>query len=334
LPTENLTAPVLFRVIEASRPTVLADEYDSWLRDNEALRGMLNAGHKRGGQALRCQGEDNEVRAFRVFAPAVLCGIGALPGTLHDRSIGVRLTRAKPGEVQARFDSRRVDAEKTLCSKLARWARDNFKRLESCDPVLPPQVFNRLADNWRPLFAIAEAVGGDWPKRAANAFAKLTDDDDSDGHGIGTMLLGDISEMLGRTGGDRIFSRDLVSALNEMKERPWPEAHHRGPISESWLARRLRAFSISPKTMRIGEERLKGYEAADFRDAFDRFLPEARVSNRDTVTTRDFTGEKPTFGSVTPQDHVTDSNTDETLGNIDLSRCHGSKDPEPQELLL
>ena len=105
LPTENLSVAVLFRVIESRRPTVLADEYDAWLRDNEELRGMFNAGHRRGGQALRCIGKSHEVRAFNVFAPAVLCGIGSLPGTLYDRSIVIRLERAKPGEVRERFDS-------------------------------------------------------------------------------------------------------------------------------------------------------------------------------------------------------------------------------------
>jgi len=34
LATENLTVAVLFRVIQAHKPTVLADEYDAWLRDN------------------------------------------------------------------------------------------------------------------------------------------------------------------------------------------------------------------------------------------------------------------------------------------------------------
>src|SRR5206468_2284213 len=93
LATENLSVAVLFRVIEAHAPTVLADECDRWLKDNPELLSLFNAGHRRGGQALRCEGEGNEVRAFNVFAPAVLCGIGALPGTLYDRSIVVRLER-------------------------------------------------------------------------------------------------------------------------------------------------------------------------------------------------------------------------------------------------
>jgi hypothetical protein len=71
LQTENLTSAVLFRVIEKGKPTLLPDEYDSWLRDDQQLRGLLNAGHRRDGQALRCEGDNHEVRAFRVFAPPV-----------------------------------------------------------------------------------------------------------------------------------------------------------------------------------------------------------------------------------------------------------------------
>src|SRR5439155_5042262 len=164
---ENLSVAVLFRVIEQHEPTVLADECDTWLRDNEELRGMLNAGHRHGGQALRCEGESNEVRAFNVFAPVVLCGIGTLPGTLHDRSILIRLERAKLGELSKRFDSRRVESENELCRKLARFIADNIAALENSDPTLPQCAYNRLADNWRPLFAITEIAGGDWPQRAA-----------------------------------------------------------------------------------------------------------------------------------------------------------------------
>jgi len=34
-------------------------------------------------------------------------------------------------------------------------------------------VFNRLADKWRPLFAIAEIAGGGWRERCAEALSKL-----------------------------------------------------------------------------------------------------------------------------------------------------------------
>jgi putative DNA primase/helicase len=43
--SSNITAPALFRYIEDVRPTLLIDEADSFAKDNEELRGILNSGH-------------------------------------------------------------------------------------------------------------------------------------------------------------------------------------------------------------------------------------------------------------------------------------------------
>ena len=262
----------MFRLVEAQAPTILADECDGWLGEKQELLSLLNAGHKRGGVVPRCVGKDYEVRGFRVFAPAVLCGIGSLPGTLHDRSIEIRLRRAKPGEVRQRFDARRTQRERELCQKLARFCADRREELGSCDPILPPGAYNRVADNWRPLFAIAEVAGGDWPQRAANAFAKLQSGKDADAEGIGVMLLADIKLALEQVNSARIFSKDLVVSLTSMSDRPWLEARRGMPINENWIARQLRMFDVRPKDIRIGESHAKGYEAADFAEAFERYI--------------------------------------------------------------
>lgn len=282
---ENMSVAVLFRVVEKYRPTILADECDTWLRDNEELRGMLNAGHRRGGQALRCEGEANEVRAFNVFAPVVLCGIGTLPGTLHDRSIVIRLERAKPGELSKRFDSRRVEPEKELCRKLARFMADNTARLEACDPELPDGAFNRLADNWRPLFAIAEIAGGDWPQRAAAAFIKLTSNEDVDAQGIGTTLLADIRHIFENADVDKLPSATLCNSLAEVEGREWAEwGRARKPISTHQLAKLLRRFHVSPRVIRVGDETPRGYLLADFTEAFARYLPESPSPDCNSAT--------------------------------------------------
>lgn len=334
LSTENLTAAVLFRLIEGRKPTVLADEYDSWLRDNEELRGLFNAGHRRGGKALRCEGDNHEVRAFGVYGPAVLCGIGALPGTLRDRSIVIRLERAKPNEIRTRFESRRTEYERELCRKLARWCADNRPQLEACDPKMPDRAFNRLADNWRPLFAIAEIAGGDWTARAAAAFDKLTLREDSEALGLGVMLLADIQQIFAgawpspsdgeKTSRiERIFSRGLAELLSEMKDRPWPEAQRGKPISERWIARSLAAFEIHSKTLRIGDERAKGYEAADFEEAFERYLALPGEFKRDSVTYE----EELRFSIRDKLGNVTDAKTACTEG---MSRCHACTDGAPE----
>jgi putative DNA primase/helicase len=271
--TENMSIAVLFRVVAAHAPTILADEYDAWLKDNEELRGLFNAGHRRGATVLRCEGDNNEVRAFAAYAPAVLCGIGALPGTLHDRSIVIRLQRAKPGEVCARFDPRHTKHEQELCQKLARWCADNSTQLEAADPVLPDRVFNRLADNWRPLFAIAEIAGGDWPQRVATAFAKLNSHDDEEAQSIIIMLLADIRQVFANRHVERLSSSELADALVNMEGRPWVEfGRNEKPLTATKMSRMLTRFGISSSTKRVGEETFTGFDLDQFTDAFDRYL--------------------------------------------------------------
>jgi hypothetical protein len=321
---ENLTAAVLFRITEAHKPTILADEYDAWIHYDEELRGMFNAGHRRGGQALRCEGEKNDVRAFNVFTPAVLAGIGNLPGTLHDRSLVVRLVRAKPGEVNTRFDPRHTEHECELCRKVARWCADHRAEIESCDPTLPAGAFNRLADNWRPLITIADVAGRDWSERARCAFALLTASVDQDPQGVGVMLLADIRQVFNEAHATRLFSKALVEKLIALTDRPWGEIRTKieKPITENWLAQRLKPFGVAPKTLRIGDERAKGYELQDFQEAFERYLADTPLTSRDTVTTPDFTGSDSTPQAVTSDSAVTAPEVGQSPANIDLSRCH------------
>jgi len=71
LSTANVTAAVIYRVIERDHPTLLIDEADTFLPKAEDIRGIVNAGHRRGGVVLRCEGDDHEPRAYDCYAP---CG--------------------------------------------------------------------------------------------------------------------------------------------------------------------------------------------------------------------------------------------------------------------
>jgi Protein of unknown function (DUF3631) len=61
----------------------------------------------------------------------------------------------------------------------------------------------------------------------------------------------------------------VPTSLQELSERPWPEVCRGKTITERWLARNLAAFGICSKTLRIGDERAKGYELTDFSDALN-----------------------------------------------------------------
>jgi hypothetical protein len=284
---DSLTTAVTFRLLDKHAPTLLADEADAWLRDNEELRGALNAGHSSTGLFARCEGDGNEVRAFQVFAPAALCGIGHLPATLHDRSIVIRLARAKPGEVIARLDSRRTKGYQELARKIARFCFDNGERIAACEPRLPEGLFNRRADNWRALFQIAEIIGGNWPQRCGIAFAKLTSSEGGDTETLKVALLADIRELLNDSASDDLIESDgsitsanLVVGLTGNDEWQWNEANHHRPINPRWLSVRLATFGIKPqKLSRNGGSQARGYSVAAFADAFARYLPPLRETS-------------------------------------------------------
>jgi hypothetical protein len=190
-----------------------------------------------------------------------------LPETLHDRSIRVLLLPAEPEQLKAHFDSRHHEVETVLCRKLARWTLDNFSALQTCDPPLPPGAYSRVADNWRPLFAIAHVAGGDWPRLAAEAYSHLTLGEDKD-EALAEKLLADIRHIFTQTGKNRISSAELVNELRKLPGGPWRSELSASSSEFTWLASKLRPFGICPGNIRLGKTRAKGYALSDFSEAF------------------------------------------------------------------
>jgi Protein of unknown function (DUF3631) len=162
LPTSNATVSAIFRIVEKDRPTLLIDEADTFLKENDELRGILNSGHRKGGSVLRTVGDNHEPRVFSTEAPAAIAMIGQLPDTLEDRSVSVSLRRRKPTEHVESFRFDRTEHLRVLARKMMRWATDNEIKLAGMDPDMG-ELQNRMADNWRCLFAIADSAGGTWP---------------------------------------------------------------------------------------------------------------------------------------------------------------------------
>ena len=275
-PTSNITPAALFRVIEAYRPTLLVDEADTFLHDNDELRGVLNSGHRKGGSVLRTVGDDHEPRAFTTYCACIIAMIGKLPDTLHDRAVTADLKRRLPSEAIEPFRPDRAGHLDELARKAVRWAQDNAERVAAADPAMPSAIINRAADNWRPLLAIADAAGSEWPQRArqvalaAHAVAAAGDDASRL-----EMLLADIRTI--SAGKVQMSSAALVEALVALEGRPWAEMGKSGkPLTQNGLARMLKPLGITTEDIWIGSstgKSLKGYVFAHFDEPFARYLP-------------------------------------------------------------
>jgi putative DNA primase/helicase len=267
--SSNITAPALFRYIEDVRPTLLIDEADSFVKDNEELRGILNSGHTKAAANV-IRNIDNKPRRFSTWAPKALATIRAVADTLADRAIVVQLQRKPPTATVAPLRRRDSEEFAALRSQAARWAIDNFDRLVVADPQLPNGLNDRASDNWRPLLAIADLAGGEWPQEARQA-ACLLSDEAQDG-AIGVELLKDIRMAFGDH--EVIRSADLVAKLIADPERPWGEWKHGRPLTQKQLASLLVPFCITSGTVHPpGLPDGKGYRRADFEGPWRAYCP-------------------------------------------------------------
>jgi putative DNA primase/helicase len=269
----NITAAALFRYIEAVRPTLLIDEADTFVKNNEELRGILDSGHTRvAAQIIRnveVSGE-HKPRRFSTWAPKAIATIRKLADTLEDRSVIVTLQR-KPRDAKVeRLRRRDTEEFKSLRSQAARWAADNFDKLVDPDPAVPEVLNDRAADNWRPLLAIADLAGGTWPEDARRAACTLSGEE-GDG-AVNVELLRDIRAVFGDD--DAVRSADLVAKLIADPERPWAEWKHGRPLTQKQLGGLLRPFGIVSETVSIpGFNDAKGYRRTHFEEIWAVYCP-------------------------------------------------------------
>jgi hypothetical protein len=284
--TVNCSPAYLIRRVGPAEvpPTLLYDEIDTVFgpkaRDNEDVRGLLNAGHRRGAVAHRCvhRGNDIETEDFPAFSAVALAGLDDLPETLMTRSVIIRMRRRAPNEELEAYRPRINGFEgEALRDELAAWVSSAASLLDGAFPHLPEGVADRAADVWEPLLAVAEAAGGDWPERARVSCVSFVSAAQREaGSGLGIRLLGDLRTIFG----DRpvMFTDAVLNLLNDddedsaVRESGWSEYGGHG-LTASQLAKMLGKFGIKPRQVRSGDTTRKGYRREDLHDAWSRYLP-------------------------------------------------------------
>jgi Protein of unknown function (DUF3631) len=270
----NTTAAPVYRMIEQERPTLLFDEADTYMHGEDGgLRGILNSGHNRtGAYVMRCGGKNYEKpKRFSTWTPMVIARIGKLWETLESRSIVITMQRKrKHDRVKDFVESDRTTRKRleTLARRITGWVAKNKRQLEGAKPQMPACLFNRAENNWRPLLAIADCAGDDWPERARRAAEQLSGNQEDPTREI--MLLQDCKRAFGAD--LKIHSKALVDFLNALETRPWGEMNNGQGINQNKLASMLAPFGITSDDVRIGEKVKKGYRWQDFGDAWERYL--------------------------------------------------------------
>ena len=247
---------------------------------NEDLRGLLNAGHQRNRPAIRWDAGTRSLETIPTFAMAALAGIGAMPDTIEDRAVVIRMRRRAPGESVAPFRHRRDrPALTSVAAQLDRRLSKHLAELERAEPAMPLE--DRAADTWEPLIAIADLAGGPWPAQARDAALVLAADQDTEARISDRIrLLADIRAAFAALGNPP--GRHYQGPAHHVQRRPRsPVVGHRPERADRQAprgpAQRLRdQVRYHPVSCRPGE----GRPPARLCRRLDTLLPPAARSTR------------------------------------------------------
>lgn len=266
---DNLTSSVMFRLIEHMAPTLMVDEVDTIFSGakNEELRGVLNSGYKAGGFIYRAMGNPNDenggIVKFGTFSPKILAGIdnGHVPDTVLDRAIRIMLKRKAPGQTVEEFYAEDVEIEtEELVAKIEAWVEAKSDLLASRDnrPARIDGIGDRANEITRPLSALANVAGNGWHDRAVNAIR---------------ALLGADELKLSPQGKALLTIRDWFDADAKADHIPSAVAAKITEANGKRLGAWMTAYGISAKQFTRDGKSYRGFNRADFTDAFARYLP-------------------------------------------------------------
>jgi hypothetical protein len=154
---------------------------------------------------------------------------------------------------------------------LKEWCDEIEGKIDLDQLAMPDGIRDRDADIWEPLFALADAAGGDWPQRckeAANWFIAERSDDEPES--LGLLLLRHCAELLE---GRRTCEPDwLRRELCNLGDAPWSDLNGKG-LSLHQMKQMLKRYGIKTYAVRVGGHPVKGYNVKQFEDELARFSP-------------------------------------------------------------
>lgn len=285
----------------SQRPTLLIDDAAALLQSSREARVLIRNGCCRSAGRLLClapgsRGRPSAAKAPRpqaveLFTPIAVALDGDVPPVFAGRAIGIPLEPLPFNRAPRPLTPEAIDNFSEMGRMIARWAKD-----EDDAPADGDEIPGCRDPNWRPLLAIAAAIGDEWTVRTTEAMKRVRT---VSGTSELERLLSDIRTIIrdfraGRcrlTGPDRknigdydrIRSIDLIQQLCTTESARWSEHGPTGqPITPHALARILAAADIRPGMLRFhtGDENGqglafndRGYLFTQFNQAFERYLP-------------------------------------------------------------
>jgi Protein of unknown function (DUF3631) len=282
------TASTLYRLIDKDPWIVQTiEEIDQAKKDGKTA--MINAGSSRNGVAV--VNEDRGRAAggwqptpYSCFSALMMAGIGidSLENSTLSRSILIRLHPA-PDDVELKAAEDETEEDEDEADELRRDIASAIDKVwDRLPKVEVPKVQGlgkRLTGAWKPLFAIAELAGEDWPERARKAALESQRAlDREQGTDPGVTLLGycqDAFDVIGEGATEKpqkLRSTDLLfrvmtyAGKDELDLGFFGEPGYHEQRNAQVLSKLLKPHGIKPDKMRIPGYKtpLQGYRASDF----------------------------------------------------------------------
>jgi hypothetical protein len=287
----NATPSYLFRKIsnqDEGLPTLLYDEIDTGFgpkaRENEEVRGILNAGHRRGAKAGRCLIISNKVTTedLPAYCAVALAGLGSLPDSIRTRSIVIRMRRRNVSERVEPFRRRLHENEGYLIrDRLSDWAQKFRAQPELKFPDLPLEVSDRNADVWESLVMLADFAGETWGAQSRTAAIEFTSISAAMSPSLGIQLLEDLKLIYEYA--DQLPTDTIIKRLIALPERPWSSLQGES-LSPRKLSQELKEYGVKSTAIRIGDRVLRGYRRRDLHDPWNRYITPAPSEVATSVT--------------------------------------------------
>lgn len=277
----------LLPAIEADGPTLLIDDIAGGMLYRRDIRTLIAAGALRDGTFLAARTKRNKAGRYSCFAPACIATAVSLPDDVRVRSIVVPMAPAPAGEARMAPNFGAVpDDVRALRAQMQAFAARSADTPFDVDAVLPRTFSAAARENWRPLIALALAIGARVASRARDAAVVLGRTAPPPASNLG--LLHDIRELCAVEPKARIPSGDLLEKLTADPERPWATAFHGRKLTPRALAERLGHFGVRPAVLRTPNGALaRGYQGEVLIDAFARYLGETEGSGGQRADGRD-----------------------------------------------
>ena len=241
----NITPAALFRVIEQCSPTLLLDEVDRYLAQDEALNGIMNAGHtRRTATVTRLEEVDGNYipRKFNVFGGKCMAGIGKQLDTMMDRSIIIKMEKRLDEERITKLPLTFFENHFEARRKIARFAEDNQLQAMKLEPHIPNLGNDRAQDNWLPLFIVADMIGGNWPSKCLasyNCIEAISNEDAKEQDPVEIRLLRELAPKLEKRVGNWLPAAELRDMLISDESSEFYEWYVGRPISSKSIKKYL-----------------------------------------------------------------------------------------------